>query len=297
MVSQLWINCFTGRYAALTSRDLATTSLTARYRYGDFYSVQISLASGELQNITLDKLFKSKNFEEITSGSRFNIEARLPAEFLKYCDIVDTPGFNANNDDNTRALSILENVNYCLYIIPNKNLTEINKNITRKKMSIYYSFNDFMTEVIDKADSISQQKNNCGLEDLFNVSLATLMSTKNILKIGWPAFFAVIALFSLGPLAFGLALTSFLLTPAGITISLIFGAAVYSKIKAMYHDKKLPQAVKSIGENFKPRWEYADDNTSLINNLLHEAALTLYEEANSGTVHSYVEVVVNQTFD
>ncbi len=126
------INCFMGRYTALTGKGLATTSLTARYRYAENERIQYRLASGDLRDITLDELFRAKSFDDISSGSSFNIEAKVPAEILKFCDIVDTPGFNANNEDTAKAWKILENVNYCLFVISNTGLTELNRDILKQ---------------------------------------------------------------------------------------------------------------------------------------------------------------------
>lgn len=128
------LNCFMGRYAALTGNGLATTSLTARYRYGDTERIQYRKYSGELQDISIDELFRRKSFTELTDmavGSSFNIEARIPSELLRYCDIVDTPGFNANAKDTDTALGVLENVNYCLYVISNLEMKQLDRTMLR----------------------------------------------------------------------------------------------------------------------------------------------------------------------
>lgn len=159
-------------------------------------------------------------------------------------------------------------------------------------MSRYYSFNDFMSDVINKADQISRQKDNCGLEQLFHVSLLTLTSTRNLVSYGWAVFIAVVALFALGPLAFIAALASFLLTPIGLIVAAVLGVGAYNTIKAMYRDRALPQAVKSVGEEYKPRWEAADGNSSKIDNLLNEAVISLYQKANAGALISFARGIL-----
>lgn len=159
-------------------------------------------------------------------------------------------------------------------------------------MSRYYSFNDFMSDVIKKADEISRQKNNVGLEELFHVSLLTLTSTQSLISYGWAIFIAVATLFLLGPIAFIAALASFLLTPIGLIVATVLGVAAYKTIKAMYRDRDLPLAVKSVGEEYKPRWEAADGNSSLIDQLLKDAVISLYEKAHDVAMISFARGIL-----
>lgn len=121
------INCFLNNYAALTGKGLATTALTARYRYGEKERLQYRQANGNLKDTTLAELSNVNSLENICNDGSFHIEARAPGNLLQYCDIVDTPGFDANNADTSAALSILGNVNYCLFVIPNRGLSNYEK--------------------------------------------------------------------------------------------------------------------------------------------------------------------------
>lgn len=129
------INCLLNHYAALTGKGLATTALTARYRYGK-ERLQYRKSDSGLTDITLDELHNKNSFEDICSDGSFHIEAHTEGNILKYCDIVDTPGFNANITDTSVALSILENINYCLFIITNRGLS-IPEQEMLKKLSLH----------------------------------------------------------------------------------------------------------------------------------------------------------------
>ena len=146
-------------------------------------------------------------------------------------------------------------------------------------MNIYYSFNDFMKQVINKADNISRQNHHLGIEELFNVSLTTLNAIMSLIGEGWPVFLAVVALFALGYIGFFAAITAFLLSPIGIVVALVLGAGAAKIIKIMYKERILPLAVRDVGEKYKSRWENADNNPYVIDNLLNDAANDLYQKA------------------
>ena len=96
---------------------------------------------------------------------------------------------------------------------------------------------------------------------------------------GWPVFLAVVALFALGYIGFFAAITAFLLSPIGIVVALVLGAGAAKIIKIMYKERILPLAVRDVGEKYKSRWENADNNPYVIDNLLNDAANDLYQKA------------------
>ena len=126
------INCLMNRYATLTGNGIATTSLTARYRYGD-KRLQYKRQDGNLSDITQEQLHNLKSLDDVyPDKSFFSIEAHEPAEILKLCDIVDTPGFQANSADTDTALGITNSVNYGLFIIPNRGLWDVEKKLLKR---------------------------------------------------------------------------------------------------------------------------------------------------------------------
>ena len=146
-------------------------------------------------------------------------------------------------------------------------------------MNIYYSFNDFMNQVIKKADDISRQNHNRGLEELFDVSRATFDAVAKLIKAGWYVFMGVMVLMAFGYFGFLAAIAGFLLTPIGLIVAAIFGAAAVATLKKMYDDKILPNAVRDVGEQYKRRWNNANGNFTIIDNLLNQAANDLYQKA------------------
>lgn len=155
-------------------------------------------------------------------------------------------------------------------------------------MNIYYSFNDFMNRVIEEADGIARQRHGRGLEELFEVSVDTFDTVKTLIDCGWYVFLAVAALLVLSMLGFFAALTTFLLTPPGLIVAAVLGAAAAPKIKKMYKEKILPLTVKEVGEQYKNRWDNANNNPAVIDRLLNEAAHELYRRATSRGVRALI---------
>lgn len=56
----------------------------------------------------------------------------------------------------------------------------------------------------------------------------------------------------------------------------------------MYKEKILPLTVKEVGEQYKNRWDNADNNPTVIDRLLNEAAHELYRRAASRGVRALI---------
>lgn len=154
-------------------------------------------------------------------------------------------------------------------------------------MSRYYSFNDFMTDVINEADELALKRNDRHLEDLFRVSHSTTQAVISLIENGgWAVFIAVAALFAFGSFGIIGAIIAFLVTPVGLIVAAILGVSAAAVIRQMYKDRVLPNAVKSVGEEFKDRWENADGNRTTIDHLWRAAAESLYKKANDFWDHA-----------
>lgn len=126
------INCLLNRYAALTGNGLATTSLTARYRYGN-KRLRYMRRNGEKADITTEQLHNLSSLDDIfPDKSFFTLEAHEPAEILNLCDLADTPGFQANSSDTDTSFAILKSVNYCLFVMPNRQLWDVEKDLLKR---------------------------------------------------------------------------------------------------------------------------------------------------------------------
>lgn len=146
-------------------------------------------------------------------------------------------------------------------------------------MQIYYSFNDFMTRVIERSNCIARQNHNRDLERLFNVSLTTSEATTVLIGKGWNNFLAVANLFKLSFITFVSVLNAFLSTPPGILIISYWHMKTAGILGTMYKEKILPMTVKDVGEHYKVRWENAKGNFAVMDELLNEAANDLYRKA------------------
>lgn len=146
-------------------------------------------------------------------------------------------------------------------------------------MSRYYSFNDFMNDVLEEADQISKMKSGCGLEELYGVKLVTFEAIQALLSSDWGVFMAVVIVVLTGPAGIALVIARFLRTPMGVLVKAILGNETYAKIVQMHNDRLLPQAVKAIGEKYRPKWKQIEGNRIKIDNMLHEAAEEMFFHA------------------
>lgn len=147
-------------------------------------------------------------------------------------------------------------------------------------MSKYYSFNDFMDRVIERANQISLAQNSRSLEDLFDVNHLTYESTRKLVSYGWAVFVTVVVfLLSMGSVGIVLGIAAFLATPVGAVVAVVLGTGAVVTLRQMYKDRILPMAVRDIGEKYKPRWHSAEGNVNVIDALSEQAAEELYGAA------------------
>lgn len=149
-------------------------------------------------------------------------------------------------------------------------------------MNRYDSFEIFMVDVVNKANSISN------LNDLFDVKYEALISyLTQIIKVGWWAFVALCVLLAMGPIAFGISIGSFLLTPPGMIIGAVLGIAAATIIRQIYKNKELPLAIKSVGSRYESKWKNANGNHTQIDTIFKEAVSDLLR-AGKHSLSSYV---------
>jgi len=53
---------------------------------------------------------------------------------LKHCQIVDTPGLNACNADTAAAMSVLDEVHYVLFVVPNRGFSQSEKQFLQDRL-------------------------------------------------------------------------------------------------------------------------------------------------------------------
>ncbi|MBR1467915.1 MAG: hypothetical protein IJ606_04720 [Bacteroidaceae bacterium] len=138
-------------------------------------------------------------------------------------------------------------------------------------MSKYDSFEIFMIDVVNKANSISN------LNELFDVKYEELVSklTTIIRNAGWLAFTGLCVLLTAGPIVFGIGVGTFLLTPVGIAIAAVLGITAATIIRQIYKNKELPLAIKRVGSKYEKRWKEANGNAYIIDGLFKNAVFDL----------------------
>ena len=141
-------------------------------------------------------------------------------------------------------------------------------------MSRYYSFNDYMNDVIREANSECQQLHHCQLHEYAEVSARTFEGMIRLIAKNW-RFFAAVTGFIKGHtgtiITAGL-IAIFLGTPIGLLIAAVLGISAAAVIREMFTDKMLTPAVQETGQRFKGRWEELEGERQAIDNLVREAA-------------------------
>lgn len=147
-------------------------------------------------------------------------------------------------------------------------------------MNKYNRFEDFMASVISEADSKCKKRYNVNLENLYKVSNHNIISSIFMLiDKGWYVFAAVVALLILGPIAFGVSLVTFLLTPIGIIVAATLAGGGAYALKILYNDRQLPIAIKETGSRYKSDFENHLNEIVHIDNLIDDASDYLINKA------------------
>lgn len=123
------LNCLLEDYVALTGKGLSTTALTTRFRYRDTFELKYRALDGRLAPTTIEEISHENFVGRVLMDSGFHIEAKMPSELLKLCDIVDTPGFDANESDTAVAMSSLEEIHYIIFVLANRGLQQQEKEL------------------------------------------------------------------------------------------------------------------------------------------------------------------------
>ena len=134
----------------------------------------------------------------------------------------------------------------------------------------YNKFEIFMVDVVNEANKVYP------LDKLFKIqSNDILENCIRLIKVGWWAMLGITSLVCLGPLAIGIATSSFLLSPLGVSIAIALGSSAYYVIKFFYKYKAIPLAIKDIGNTYKSQWEAADNDQEKIDDLFKLAVCDL----------------------
>ncbi|MDO5565054.1 MAG: dynamin family protein [Planctomycetia bacterium] len=109
------VNCLLGNRVAVTGEGVAKTKKSARYVYGDeagFYSIS---KNGKRKKIDKDEIYKIMLNDVSHDGTV--CEMVLPSPLLKDVDIVDTPGFDAAQEDTSVTSDYIPQLDYIFFVI------------------------------------------------------------------------------------------------------------------------------------------------------------------------------------
>jgi len=115
------VNCLLdGKVARTGGMGVSTTSVTTCYTYGEFQSVSYYSGGRLVRQSSIDDFVKEEN----TSKGIDEIVVTLWKPILKNVDIVDTPGFDANEKDTKMASDALKDLDFVIFLVINKALGE-----------------------------------------------------------------------------------------------------------------------------------------------------------------------------
>lgn len=126
------VNCLLDDKVARAGFGLSCTKINTKYVYGEFQSVRYY--SNE-KIVHTGRLIDFIEVNEIPKGVT-NIEVSLWKPLLKHVNIVDTPGFNANDKDDSVALESIRNIDAAIVLLSNR------KELSKSEVSILNRLNN-----------------------------------------------------------------------------------------------------------------------------------------------------------
>ena len=136
------VNCMLDDKVARTGGEgKCVTSVNVKYVYGDTQGVAYYSRSRVVHTTTLQEFLDESEFpSEIDE-----IHVRLWKPILRYINIIDTPGFDANEHDTSTAMKALEFFDVAIVVIGNKALSQAEISILlllkQKKIPFYVIMN------------------------------------------------------------------------------------------------------------------------------------------------------------
>lgn len=147
-------------------------------------------------------------------------------------------------------------------------------------MSRYEHFNDFMSSVLDHADTLCRSRRSRSLADYCKQPADAFSFLTRMLNAPWPVVSAAFALLDNSPWIFASAFAFFLASPMGmiLVVSLALGKlALQSNFASLYASRALPVALRRVGAKYESRWKSAAGSHSVIDSLRDAAAKELLQ--------------------
>jgi predicted GTPase len=117
------VNCLANSDIALVGGEgVSVTHTNVRYTYGDSKDVIIITNDDNRISVPLSQYFNNPNG---FSAREIVVESKCPT--LEYFDIIDTPGFNANDSDTFLAERIIKEIDFAILLVRNKGISQNEK--------------------------------------------------------------------------------------------------------------------------------------------------------------------------
>lgn len=148
-------------------------------------------------------------------------------------------------------------------------------------MSRYSHFNDFMSSVLEHADTLCRSRRGCSLAAYCKQPSDAFSFLTRLLSAPWPVASATFALMDNPPWIWASAFAFFLSSPMGmiLVVSLALGKiALQSGFASLYACRALPMALRKVGEAYQPQWKSAGNSHSAIDHLHDTAAAELLQK-------------------
>ncbi len=116
-----FVNCLLDDMVARTGGEgVSTTSINTKYIYGETQSVSYFSNGNIVGTATVKEFVHTETFSEDID----EILVTLWKPLLKKINLIDTPGFDANDHDSKMAENYLEHIDVAIVIMNNKGLSE-----------------------------------------------------------------------------------------------------------------------------------------------------------------------------
>lgn len=148
-------------------------------------------------------------------------------------------------------------------------------------MSRYSHFNDFMSSVLEHADTLCRSRRGCSLAAYCKQPSDAFSFLTRLLSAPWPVASAAFALLDNPPWICASAFAFFLASPMGLILvtSLVLGRlALQRSFASLYACRALPMALRKVGEAYQPQWKSAGNSYSTIDHLRDTAAADLLQK-------------------
>ncbi len=137
-----FVNCLLDDLVARTGGDgISVTSVNTKYTYGDYQKVSYLTEGKKSHSVSMSDFVNTIKF----SNKIDEILIKLWKPILKSINLIDTPGFNANENDSQTALNAIRDIDLAIVLINNKALSNIEWDImlrlTQKRIPFYLIMN------------------------------------------------------------------------------------------------------------------------------------------------------------